>query len=116
MSIILVKIAIKEIRFPQLKEYTEPKERFLKYSNNWGLIFEIDGTHINISKPNISKLFDYYDRKGNFSVNFVCFVDYKQSFRVVSYGFRKCHDARIYRGSHMRTLIKSIRDLEFFVI
>ncbi|KAF7670557.1 putative nuclease HARBI1, partial [Cucumispora dikerogammari] len=87
MSRILVKIAMKEIRFPQPEDYTILKEGFLKYSNNRGPILAIDGTHINISKPNIGNPFDYYDRKGNFSVNFVCLVDYKQRFRAVSYGF-----------------------------
>ncbi|KAF7696422.1 hypothetical protein CDIK_1901 [Cucumispora dikerogammari] len=103
---------MKKSRFPQPKEYTKLKKEFLKYSNNPGSIFTIDETLINISKPNISNSFDYYDEKGNFSVKFVCLVDYKHRFRAVSYGFGKCHDAKIYRGSHMRTLVKSISDCE----
>ncbi|KAF7700555.1 hypothetical protein CDIK_1006 [Cucumispora dikerogammari] len=63
MSRILVKIAMKEIRFSRSEEYTKLKEIFLKYSNNRDSILEIDKTHINISKSNISNPFDYYEKK-----------------------------------------------------
>ncbi|KAI5154528.1 hypothetical protein ENBRE01_3403, partial [Enteropsectra breve] len=54
--------------------------------------------------------FDYYDRKGCFSITFVCVVDHQQRFRGITYGFGKSHDARIYRGSNLRNLVEGISD------
>ncbi|KAI5154607.1 hypothetical protein ENBRE01_3423, partial [Enteropsectra breve] len=58
----------------------------------------------------------FYDRKGCFSITFVCVVDHRQRFRGITYGFGKSHDARIYRGSQLRNLIEAISDNTCFVV
>lgn len=110
------KIAVKEICFPKPEEYAVLKNGFASLSEVEGAILAIDGTHIAINRPSVANPFDYYNRKGYFSINFICLVDHLQRFRGITYGFGKSHDARIYRCSNLRNLVERISDDTCYVI
>ncbi|KAI5150381.1 hypothetical protein ENBRE01_1462 [Enteropsectra breve] len=116
MSDELHKIAFEEICFPKPEEYEQLKNGFAALARAEGAILAIDGTQIKICPPAIAQAFDYYDRKGCFSVTFICVVDYMQRFRGITYGFGKSHDARIYRGSLLRNRIEAISDDNLYVV
>lgn len=88
----------------------------LRYGSFTGAILSIDGTLIKITKPTTEYPFDYYDRKTNFSLNFVCCVDYKLRFRAVTYGYGQNHDNRILRHSGLSEVIESINIQNTYVI
>ncbi|KAF7685358.1 hypothetical protein CDIK_3893 [Cucumispora dikerogammari] len=116
MSKILVKIAMKKIRFFHQEKYTKLKESFLNYLNNRGPFVTIDKTHINIFKLILVIYSIITTEKAIFQLILFVLLNISNVLEAVSCGFEKCHDARIYRGLHTRTLIESISDPEFYVI
>ena len=111
---LFISIAKKEIKMPNVEELPLLERGFLEKGEFQGCILAIDGTHIEITSP--ASDFDFYNRKGHFSINFVCAVDYKKRFRGASYGFGSSHDARIYRRStSLRDKIESYPQRYFCV-
>ncbi|KAI5154004.1 hypothetical protein ENBRE01_3291, partial [Enteropsectra breve] len=116
MSISISVIAAAEICFPKPEEYNILKAGFAAMSTMQEAILAIDGAQIKISRPTIAQSFDFYDRKGCFSITFICAVDFMQRFRGITYGFGKSLDARIYRGSNLRNLVERITDDSVYVL
>ncbi|KAI5153052.1 hypothetical protein ENBRE01_3116 [Enteropsectra breve] len=85
-------LAVKEICFPNSTEYESLLNGFSATSGIEGAILAIDGTQIKLCRPALDNPYDFYDRKGCFSVTFVCVVDHLQRFRGIIYGFGKCQD------------------------
>lgn len=78
-------------------------------------ILAIDGTHVPIRAP-FDRPFRCYNRKGFFSIVYLCVVDYKKRFRGVTYNNGSVHDARIYRTSALRELIEQLIDTPYCVV
>ena len=116
MADIFHSLSLKEIKFPEPFEYEELKNGFLQFGCIEGTILAIEGTLIKISRPQSPNPFNYYDRKGHWSINFICVVDHKQRFRGVTYEFGKSHDSRVLNNSELKVLIENIEDENCFVI
>ncbi|RVD91795.1 putative nuclease HARBI1 [Tubulinosema ratisbonensis] len=114
MSNAIYNIAKIKIKLPAYNEFTELSQGFFqKVVEN--TILAIDGTHIQISRPyNNGHL--YYSRKGFFSINFLCAVDYKMRFRFITFGFRSSHDSRILINSQLYEYCSIINNNNFHVV
>ena len=70
---VLHSIAKSEIKFPSESEYADLKDGFLEFSDVYGCVLAIDGTHIPITRPKGGP-FNYYNRMGFFSINMLCLL------------------------------------------
>ena len=112
----LSSIAKNEIKFPTQDEYEQLKEGFLRFGTTKGCILTIDGTHLAITRPDCEEPFDYYNRKGFFSLSFICVFDDRLRFRGVTYGYGKNHDSRILRESRLINKIEAIDEENTYVL
>jgi hypothetical protein len=115
IAICLSRLSHRDIKFPTNAEFPELVEGLARPNNPTNAILVIDGTHVAISKPK-NLPFNCYNRKGYFSIVWVCVVDYKKRIRGVVYNNGSVHDARVYRTSNLRTLIESIDPQEACVL
>ena len=87
------------IRYPEGGRFQEVLNGF---EEKWGFpqcIGAIDGTHIPITPPAHCRS-DFCNRKGWYSVNAQCIVDYQYLFIDVYVGWPgRCHDARVFQNS-----------------
>lgn len=117
MASFLYQMAKQEIKLPQNRnELEELKNGMSAKFSATNAVLVIDGTHIQVTSQS-SDTFCFYNRKGQFSLNYVCIVDYKYRIRGLTYGFGSMHDSRIYNISQMkRKLDLLLNDTEFFIV
>lgn len=112
---IIFKISEKAIKFPDLNEMITLEQRYISTADIEGMILTIDGTYIPISKPVLNP-FNYFNRKGYFSINLIVLVDYRMRFRGSTYGFGASHDNSVLRNISLINTIENNLNDQFLVL
>lgn len=104
----VVAIGPKYIRLPTSPE--EVKEKVARFHQSYGIpqcIGAVDGTHIDIKRPNKDAT-DYMNRKQKFSINVQAACDYNFCFfDVVVKWPGSVHDARVFANSNLNQALRT---------
>jgi hypothetical protein len=73
-------LAHRDILFPEVSELPILAQGMSRVGIFNNAVLAIDGTHINITKSRIGG-WNFYNRHGTFSINFLCVCDFKKRFR-----------------------------------
>lgn len=115
MTKIFYKVSKNKITFPDETEYGELNRGFKQLADMEGCILTLDGTQIPIIRPSECP-FDFFERKGTFSLKLICVVDHKMRFKGVTYGFGASHDSRVLRISNLYKLIRERVPERYFIL
>lgn len=96
---VIFTIAGDYVRLPEESEFEE-LALGLKKQNIDNIILVIDGTHIKTIAPRYNTK-EYFNRKGDFSLNVLAIVDYKKRFRFMSPNFGSAHDSRCFHNAEV---------------
>ena len=76
-SSFLKAVAFSQKKFPRPEEYSVLKQGFLSFGDIEGCILTIDGTHIQITKPDAANPTDYFNKKVFFAI--ICMLMQSQT-------------------------------------
>ncbi len=114
MALVFCRLTHKDVLFPNSEELPELAQGMSRIGFENNAVLAIDGTHIKIEKPHQNG-WNYYNRHGVFSINFLCVCDYKKRFRGFTYNYGRIHDSWVYRLSGLKNNVESLPD-EYFVL
>ena len=114
ITTIFANLAKEKITFPTIQVVGECISGMAEV-NSHNIYYAIDGSEIPINRPSINP-FNYYNRKGFFSIKIICVCDFKLRIRGMTYGYGAQHDSSVYRVSNLRIQIESLSQYGFQVV
>lgn len=74
----------------------------------------IDGTHFEMRRPKTEGN-DFFNRKGFYSLHFICLINPDMKFRALTYGHGSNHDSRVLRISKISERKEQLPENTFIV-